>query len=113
MGLTYTTGNSHTIAGTGEIIIKDFFVYCKGGVPVLSLDAKFDFTDIPPDEHVWVANLLLSRKTRLLGPTDEAAIQMDHRSKRYEDRKTKYEALPWHKKLFAKRPGILDEENDA
>jgi hypothetical protein len=100
----YPTDNSLTI--------KDFFVYTKGGVPVASLDAKFDFTNIHPDSQAWVANMLLSRRMHLSGPTDEAQAQSDRQSKRYKVRKAERAALPWYKRIFTKQVWYSDPEND-
>ncbi len=104
-------GNAGEIQSTGEVTIKDFFVYCKGGVPVLSLDAKFDFSGIHPDDHTYFAGILLGRRTRLLAQSDEAYARDAKRSERYRERKAEYEALPWWRRLFARRPWSFDDEN--
>lgn len=110
---TYVDGGTAAVLYPSDntVTIKDFFVYCEGGVPVFSMDAKFDFKDIHPDSQAWVLNLLLSRKTRLMGATPEARARLDRESIRYKERKVEYAALPWYKRIFAKHPSIIDEEN--
>ena len=112
----FTSETGETVAvflqSTGEITIPDFFVYAKGGVVVARLDAKFDLRSIAPDSHAFVANLLVSRKMHLSGLTDEHLARDRRRSERYAARKAEYEAFPWYKRLFTKRPWSHDPEND-
>jgi len=77
-----------------KLVIKDFFVYCEGGVPKLKLDASFDVSGVHPDSHAWVLRLLLSRKTQLFGATPDVREQMERESDRYRERKVEYAALP-------------------
>jgi hypothetical protein len=110
---TYETGETAAILqGTGEITIKDFFIYTKGGEIACTLDAKFDLKDIHPESHAWILNLLLGQRMHLSGPSDEDAQRQARQSVRYKERKAEYTALPWHKRLFRKRPWYSDPEND-
>ena len=111
---TYATGETAAILypKDSSITIKDFFVYAKGGEIVCSLDAKFDFSDIHPDSHACVANMLLGRRMHLSGPSDESARESARQSARYHERKAERAALPWYKRIFVKQPWYSDPEND-
>jgi hypothetical protein len=112
MSIEISTASSVVIPASEDVIIKDFFVYCQGGVPVLNLDATFDFNQINPADHAFVLNMLLQQRMRLMGPTEEAMKRDARRSTRYKKRKAEYEALPWYKRVLTQRPGAFDPENE-
>jgi len=76
-----------------------------------TLDAQYDFKDLAPEYH-QTALQIISKRTRLGMQTWEDMERSHRQAERYAKRKAEYEALPWHKKLFAKRPWAYDDEND-
>jgi BMFP domain-containing protein YqiC len=102
MNITYEGSNCTIEVGT-EVTIKGFLVIHREGETV-SLDAKVDFEDVPVDLHALVANLLMSKRASLHVPSREEFDRQAEESRRYRERKAEYEALPWYRKFFARRP---------
>ena len=103
--------NANVTTGGTEVIIKDALIICQGGEIVGRLDARYDFKDLAPEYH-QTALTMISRRTRLGMATWENLEQGARRLEHYEERLEKYNALTWWKKLTARKPSILDPEND-
>ena len=100
-----------TLQDTGEFTIVDFFTWTKGGEVVVSLDAKFDLSDIHPENRMFILSMLVGRRMHLVGPSDEQRAKDIRRSDRYDQRKAEYDALPWYRRVFTRRPWRADAEN--
>jgi len=55
-----------TVQATGKIYVMNFVTISDGGSVVASMDATFDFADIPPDLHAGVLNSLLRSRIRYM-----------------------------------------------
>ena len=87
-----------------EVILKDALVLVEAGVVVGRLDAKYDFKDLPERHHMTAVNCLMQRRMRLAMPSPEQLEQMDEERKEYRKFRDDFYALPWYKKLFARKP---------
>ena len=111
MGIEITENHNITVPGGTVVTIKDALQIVQGGKVVGTLDAQYDFKDLAPEYH-QTALQLVSKRTRLGMQTWGDMARSHRQAERYRERKEAYEALPWHKKLFAKRPWAYDDEND-
>lgn len=104
-------GRGLALEDADEVVLQGFFVYSQGGKQVLSLDAKFDLRGVHPGDRAWVVGVLRNRAMYLAGPSPEQAQQHARQMRRYRERKAEYEALPWWRRVFTRRPWSTDEEN--
>jgi hypothetical protein len=96
---------------SNEVTVKDAVTIFQGGVVVVRLDATYDLEGVPAEYHQSIL-AIISRCTQLGMPTWESMDLERQRMEKYHQRKDEYDALPWHKRLFAKRPWMSDSEND-
>ena len=97
------------VPGGTEVTLKDALVLVQGGEVVCRVDAKYDFSDIPPEHHVTAVNLLLRSRVSLRMPSREDREQWDREHRAREQRDKAFAALPWWKKLFGKKPWEVEE----
>ena len=104
MELSFDDGSNVIVPSGTEVILKDALVLVEAGVVVGRLDAKYDFKDLPERHHMTAVNCLMQRRMRLAMPSPEQFRQMDEDHKIAQKRRDEFAALPWYKKLFAKKP---------
>lgn len=87
-----STDNSRTItAPGGDVVIKDAVVIKQEGVVVASMDARYDFSQLPVELHVLAARLLMSRRAVVALPARAPLEGVRHRKPR----------LPWWKRILS------------
>ena len=98
---------------SNQIVIKDAVTIVQGGEVVVRLDATYDFSGVDPRYHESIFALIL-RCNQLVMPTWDDLRRQQRRLEKYDARIAEFKALPWHKRIFAKRPWLsLIEDDDV
>lgn len=111
MGIEVTDSHNVTVPGGTIVTIKDALQIVQGGKMVGTLDAQYDFKNLPPEYH-QIAIGIINKRTRLGMQTWEDMEISRRQGERYKERKAEYAALSWWRRVFAKRPWASDDEND-
>lgn len=103
--ITVASSSSVTVPSSSKVTVTDAVVFVQGRRIVGKLDAVYDFAKIDPSLHTLAVQIIMQQRVQLgmHVPKDEA-----EREKKHEKRLAEYNALPWWKRIFKRKPWKYD-----